>query len=49
MKYTDNIESIIKNFCLRKKSAVKTSAELDERIVDDALLAQRKSKTTQND
>lgn len=48
MKYTDNIESIVKNFCLRKKSAVRTSAELDERIVDDALLAQRKSKTTQS-
>ncbi len=48
MKYTNNIESIVKNFCLRKKSAVKTSAELDERIVDDALLAQRKSKTTQS-
>jgi hypothetical protein len=46
MKSTDNIESIVKNFCLRKKSAVKTSAELDERIVDDALLAQRDSKTT---
>jgi len=43
----DNIESTIKNFCLRKKSSVKTTADLDERIIDDALLAQRKSKTAQ--
>jgi outer membrane lipoprotein-sorting protein len=48
MKYTNNIESTIKRFCLRRKSAAKTSAELDERIVDDALQAQRESKTTKS-
>ena len=48
MKYRDDIESTIKNFCLRKKSEVETGAELDERIVDDALLSQRELKTTQS-
>ena len=48
MKYPENIESMIKNFCLKKKSTVKTSAELDEKIVDNALVAQRPLKTTQS-
>jgi hypothetical protein len=48
MKYTDNIESIIKNFYLRKKSAVKTTEELDKRIINDALPAQEKLEKAQS-
>ncbi|MEJ2705548.1 MAG: hypothetical protein P8Z79_24165 [Sedimentisphaerales bacterium] len=48
MNYPENIESIIKNFYLKRKSTVKTSAGLDEKIVGDALLAQKKLKTTQS-
>lgn len=42
MKYTNNIERAIKNLCFMKKSTVKTTAELDKRIINDALLAQEK-------
>jgi hypothetical protein len=48
MKYPDNIESAIKNFCARKRAAVKTTTELDRRIIDEALLAQEKWKKTQS-
>lgn len=44
MKYTDSMENIIKNFCVKKKSEVKTTPELDMRIMNDALPAQKKSK-----
>ncbi len=47
MKYPDSIENVIKNFCTSKKSAVKTTTELDERIIDASLLAQEKWKKTQ--
>ena len=48
MKHPENIESTIKNYYLKKKSAVKTSAELDEKIVAEALRTLRKMKTTQS-
>lgn len=47
MKYTENIESLIKKFCAIKHTQVKTTPELDERILTDALPAQNKSKTDQ--
>ncbi|MHC4331875.1 MAG: hypothetical protein ACYSWW_27545, partial [Planctomycetota bacterium] len=49
MKYPDNIESAIKNFCGRKRATAKTTTELDRRIIDEALLAQEKWKKTQSD
>ncbi|MHC4488862.1 MAG: hypothetical protein ACYSW7_06760 [Planctomycetota bacterium] len=48
MKYPDNIESAIKNLCARKRAAVKTTTELDRRIIDEALLAQEQWKKTQS-
>ncbi|MHC4244150.1 MAG: LolA family protein [Planctomycetota bacterium] len=48
MKYPDSIENVIKNFCARKKAAVKTTTELDKRIINASLLAQEKLKQTQS-
>jgi len=48
MKHIDDIESIVKDFCLAKKSAVRTTAELDDRVIDSALQAQPKSKSRQS-
>jgi outer membrane lipoprotein-sorting protein len=48
MRYPDSIENVIKNFCARKKAAVKTTAELDRRILDGALLKQEEWKKTQS-
>ncbi|MHC4556637.1 MAG: hypothetical protein ACYS80_04955 [Planctomycetota bacterium] len=48
MKYPDNIENAIKSFCARKRAVVKTTTELDRRIIDEALLAQKKSEKTQS-
>jgi outer membrane lipoprotein-sorting protein len=48
MKYPDSIENVIKNFCASKRSAVKTTTELDRRIIDASLLAQEKLKQTQS-
>ncbi|MHC4533406.1 MAG: LolA family protein [Planctomycetota bacterium] len=48
MKYPDSIENVIKNFCARKRAAVKTTTELDRRIIDEALLVQEKWKKTQS-
>ncbi len=48
MKYPDSIENVIKNFCARKRSAVKTTTDLDKRIIDASLLAQEKLKQTQS-
>ncbi len=45
MKRIENIEKLVKRFCIRKRSAVKTNTELDERIVHDAILAQKTTKT----
>ena len=48
MRHTDRIESIIRNFFARKRAVVKTTTELDKRIIDEALLEQEKSKKTQS-
>ncbi len=48
MKYPDSIENVIKSFCVRKRSAVKTTTELDRRIIDASLLAQEKLKQAQS-
>jgi hypothetical protein len=48
MKYPDNIERTIRKFCSSRKSAVKTTTELDKRIIDDVLLAQENLKKTQS-
>jgi outer membrane lipoprotein-sorting protein len=48
MKSAENIERLIKKFCAGKQEHVKTTPELDERIIADALPAQNKSKTDQS-
>ena len=48
MKYPDSIENVIKNFCARERAAVKTTTELDRRIIDASLLAQEKLKKAQS-
>lgn len=48
MKSTENIERLIKRFCAGKKAQIKTTPELDEKILTDALPAQNKTKTTQS-
>jgi hypothetical protein len=48
MKYTQNIESLIKKFCADRKAQVKTTPELDERILADVLPVQNNLKTTQS-
>jgi len=48
MKYPDSIENVIKNFCVSKRKTVKTTTELDRRIIDASLLAQEKLKQTQS-
>ena len=44
MKPADNIEKLIRRFCIKEKSSVKPSREMDERILDDALAAYKKSR-----
>ena len=44
MKPAGNIEKLIRKFCVKEKLCVKTSAEMDKRILDDALVAYKKSK-----
>ena len=46
MKYPDNIENVIKSFCASKKASVKTTTELDKRIINDLVLAQENLKKT---
>jgi len=48
MKSAGNIEKLIKKFCAVKQTEIKTTPELDERILADALPAQNKSKTEQS-
>lgn len=48
MKSAENIERLIKNFCAGKKAQVKTTTELDERIIADALPTHNKSKKAQS-
>jgi len=47
MKSAENIEKIIRNFCAGKQAQVKTTPDLDDKILADALPAQNKSKTVQ--
>ena len=44
MKPAGNIEKLIKKFCVKEKLCVKTSDEMDKRILNDALVAYEKSK-----
>ncbi len=44
MKPVNNIEELIKRFCIKEKSSVKPSREMDKRILDDALAAYEKSR-----
>ena len=46
MKYPDNIERAIKKFCASKKASVRTTTELDKRIIKDVLLEQGNLKKT---
>jgi outer membrane lipoprotein-sorting protein len=48
MKYTKGIEKLIRDFCAGKKAEVKTTTELDKRIIADSMVAQSKSKTIQS-
>ncbi|MHC4792321.1 MAG: hypothetical protein ACYS8Y_12985 [Planctomycetota bacterium] len=44
MKAAGNIEKLIKKFCIKEKLCVTTSAEMDKRILDDALVVYEKSR-----
>ncbi len=44
MKPEGNIEKLIRKFCVKEKLCVKTSNELDKRILEDALAVYEKSK-----
>lgn len=44
MKNKDKIEKVIKNFCASAKNDVKTTAEMDARIIKDATAAHEKPK-----
>ncbi|MBN1765965.1 MAG: hypothetical protein JW860_11950 [Sedimentisphaerales bacterium] len=46
MKYIEKTEKLIKNYGVHKNSTVKTTAELDERILKDAFVVFQKSKQT---
>jgi outer membrane lipoprotein-sorting protein len=48
MKNVENVEILIKKFCADKKAHVKTTPELDERILADALPAQNELETAQS-
>lgn len=48
MKYPDNLERAIKNFCASRKAKIRTTAELDERIVNDVLVAHENFTKTQS-
>ena len=48
MKYPDNIERAVRNFCEKKKATIKTTTELDKRIINDVLLAQENTRKTQS-
>jgi tetratricopeptide (TPR) repeat protein len=44
MKPTGNIEKLIRKFCAKEKLCIKTSDEMDKRILDEALAVYEKSK-----
>jgi hypothetical protein len=43
----NDIEKVVRDFCVAKKSEVKTTLKMDERIINDALQAHEKSKKIQ--
>ncbi|MHC4084708.1 MAG: hypothetical protein ACYSU3_17270 [Planctomycetota bacterium] len=43
----NDIEKLVRDFCVTKKSEVKTTLKMDERIINDALQAHEKSKKIQ--
>ena len=45
MSAAENIEKFVKKFYITKRTSVTTSAEMDKRVLDDALAAYGKSKT----
>jgi hypothetical protein len=45
MSTAEKIEKLVKEFFMTKKSSAATSAELDEKVLNDALAAYEKSKT----
>ncbi len=47
MIYANDLEKIVRDFCVSKKSEVKTTFKMDERIINDALQAHEKSKKIQ--
>ena len=47
MKYADDIEKAVRNFCVVKTTEVKTTAGMDKRIINDALQTYEKSKKIQ--
>lgn len=47
MIYANDIEKAVRDFCVTKKTEVKTTFEMDKRIVNDALQAHEKSKKQQ--
>ncbi len=44
MKPIGNIEKLIRKFCVKEKLRVATGAEMDKRVLDDALVAYEKSR-----
>ena len=48
MSAAENIEKLIKKFCIAKKSSVTTSPGMDKRVLDDALAAYGKSKMSES-
>jgi len=45
---SQNIEKLIKKFCVAKKSLITTGAAMDRRVLDDALLTYENSKKTKS-
>ncbi|MBN1973257.1 MAG: hypothetical protein JW787_06435 [Sedimentisphaerales bacterium] len=48
MKLMSKIENVVRNFYFAKRSGIKTTSELDKRIIDDALPAYEQSLKTQS-
>ena len=47
MTYANNIEKVVRDFCVAKTSDIKTTFKMDERIINDALQAHEKTKKNQ--
>ena len=48
MENSENIERLIKAFCTDKNSSARTTEQLDEKILNDALSAREEYKQTQS-